>query len=95
MEDMARRSDRAPRYRDVVPVRAARCRRLGLGLGQAFAWLIIIIFMLGYLPTGLLPDRRRTVDLGVLIWCRSTSVRDESRSRRLSARSRCGISRPG
>ena len=36
---------------------------------KAFAWLIIIIFMLGYLP-----DRAyyltvgRTVDLGVLVW---------------------------
>ena len=51
------------------PVRAARRGRLGLGHGQGFVWLIIIIFILGYLP-----DRAyyltvgRTVDLGVLAW---------------------------
>jgi hypothetical protein len=33
------------------PVRAARRERLGWASIKAFVWLIIIIFLLGYLPT--------------------------------------------
>ena len=66
----SRRSDPAPFYRGSAPCSGCSTQDgWAWASVKAFAWLVIIILMLGYLP-----DRAyyltvgRTVDLGVLVW---------------------------